>query len=165
MHCREMFAIADISSASNSSDDDEWSTVFDDQLMSLKKLENIYGVLIQVLLPLGLLGNFLSVMVYSRKAFSRSPPALIFKILAISDTMFLFIFTVPHVVMYYTLMWPLTSWFCRVWIFLTALSKHYSSIIIAFMSCDRVIAILFPHKYKIISTLKQIKVVLSVSFS
>ncbi|ELU06104.1 hypothetical protein CAPTEDRAFT_212699 [Capitella teleta] len=111
-------------------------------------------------LVIGVPGNLLSLMVLRRRKLSQSTSSLYLQILSVTD-LFRVIIGVPgrHLVREVTGQDPLSIswWYCVLWYYLLKLTTAYNHWIMAGVSMERCIAIMFPLKSKRIINKKNAK--------
>ncbi len=125
-------------------------------ILNLSKSIHHYGI--HTIYFCGIIGNVLSFLVFSRKAFKGSIAAITFKVLAVSDTCFLLSYGTVHVIrpyMSYSVMD--IKLVCDTVAYAFTAFKLLSAWTIVFIAIERMIAIMWPHKAKVIFTLKTVK--------
>ena len=114
------------------------------------------------IIPLGTIANILSIMVFSQPSFKKSSLSFLMKILAITDMLGL------HTVAWNMLIHGITDLFlpaksdfgCKLYIYFSDTFGSYSGWVLSVITEERMIAVVFPHKAKVMCTKRNIKRVL-----
>ncbi len=115
-----------------------------------------------VILVVGVIGNILSLVVFSRRGMSETVTAFLFRMLAIFD-----LFSLLHISEYFFFLLDvetlsITTWSCRISSFAIRFFKTSSSWVLVLISMDRFIGIHIPHKSKVLLTHTRFRIALAV---
>ena len=115
-----------------------------------------------IILVIGIIGNILSFIVFSRKALSQSVCSIFFRALAVAD-----LITLLESVEYFFFIWGIdtlstNTWSCRFSFYITWVAKTCSAWILVIVAMERTTGILFPHLSKSIWTKSRAKMALGL---
>ena len=116
---------------------------------------------------IGGLLNILIIIIFSRKTLKGSVTSVLFRLLAIADTIFILSHPLAAFLWFnfeiHTFTLNLTS--CKIFITLNNSSKYSSAWLLVFIGFERVIAILFPHKIAILVKRKNALIAVAIAVS
>lgn len=122
--------------------------------------DNLGRYVFPVIIGLGTIGNILSFLVMVRRAMIITPTCFYMAILAISDTVILYVDCLRKwsFIVYGENSWNLNTAACRSFYFLSYSSFHYSVWIIVAMTMERFFAIRYPLKFLTVGSVKKTKI-------
>ncbi len=109
---------------------------------------------ISVLYPLGVIGSVLTILVVCHSKLGRNSFTFYLLVLAVSDGLrliFAFIQIIPFVIQ-----WPRPRLLCKMTYFMNYFTSVLSDITVMTVSIERAIAVVIPHKVKLILSLKRV---------
>ncbi len=114
--------------------------------MKMKFYEN------HIMLILGSIGNILTMIVFSQPGLKTSPISLGFICLALADTTYIWTELLLTVIEFHTGLYIITlnNTTCILYSYFIYLSRMYSAWVLSFISVERLSAVIFPHKAKLI---------------
>ena len=117
-----------------------------------------------IILVIGTVGNLFAVAVLQNRLFKSSSTSFILTALAISDILLLdVVYLVYYVqVTAYIGVRALSSWGCKIHVFLSYLVKHLASWTMILLTVERTISVLIPFKCKEICSLRNIVISWSI---
>ena len=136
----------------------EWSSSL------VKASIDIESYIVPVIVIVGLAGNALSFVVFSQKTFIHSVSSMLFRVLAVVDSLSMLTYDVIHIIAdrLGSSVVTRSTLTCRMFIFPYFLLRTYSGWIIALVCLERVIGIVSPHRARVLCTHRRFRVFLLV---
>lgn len=121
---------------------------------------NLARYVFPIIIGLGTVGNILSFLVMLRRTMIITPTCFYMAILAISDTVILYVDCLRKwvFIVYGEDAWNLNTAACRICYYLSYSSFHYSVWIIVAMTMERFFAIRYPLKFLTVGSVKKTKI-------
>lgn len=128
--------------------------------------ELIWKIVPPIVIILGTFGNTLTILVLLRQVMNLSSTAVYLLSLAVSDLLLLYLGPLRQWIQY---IWDvdvrlLTDAGCKIQVFLTYFSVHFSSWLLVAVTLERVISVMLPHKVKLNCTTMKAGIVVAVTF-
>ena len=127
-------------------------------------MEKYLLMFLYVIFAIGMIGNMFSFILFSRKIFIAYANSILFKALAVSDTMALAVVCVKTFLelQFNIYVLNISKWSCRFWNYVFFSSSVLSAWIITIIAVDRCYAVLAPLKYKVVFTKRRMHYILIV---
>ena len=127
------------------------------------KSELVILIGISIILPIGLVGNILSIIIMNRKKFRTNTASIFLSTLAVSDSGYL-------LTNYLTSVWigsvtnmpripDHSDWVCKVVSYTVYVTKAYGSWILVAVNLERLLSVLYPYQIKRYLTLRRARLV------
>ncbi len=122
----------------------------------LEIAKGLWSYMSLMFLVVGSIGNGLSLVVMSRAPLHKSVTSLYLRVLAVADTLVLCVGLLRQWIrVYYGVdVRVLSNWGCKLHIFMVYWSTDFAAYIVAAVSIERVISVIFVHQAKNICTMK-----------
>ena len=135
-------------------------TASDVRTIQLEEQINLYYP--PLLIVVGTIGNIISFLIYIQKKYRHKSHGIYILTLSIVDTTMLWIGLFQYWLLFNFFPKALTVEHCHGMFFVVNLIANISHWIIVFLTVDRFIAVIFPMKYSVLSTSRNIKINLAV---